>query len=180
MLRLFIALPVPDEIADQVVALQRGLDGAKWSPRDNLHVTLRFLGDVNERKAEEIDEALGKIRVAPFTLALAGVGTFGGDEPHAVWLGLKPNPTLLGLQKKCERACQIAGLTPDPRAYTPHLTICYLPRRQSVDAVMGFVHQHSLFAAPSWCADRFYLYASRTQGQGPSRYSIEAEYPLVV
>jgi RNA 2',3'-cyclic 3'-phosphodiesterase len=178
MLRLFVALPIPDDIADKVVRLQRGLEGAKWSPRENLHVTLRFLGDIDERQAEEVDAALGEIRSPPFTIELAGTGTFGGEEPHALWLGLKPNTRLLALQKQCERACRRAGLAPDPRAYTPHMTICYLPRHQNLDAVMAFQHHHALFTAQCFEADRFYLYASATRGPGPSRYSLEAEYPL--
>jgi RNA 2',3'-cyclic 3'-phosphodiesterase len=180
MLSLFAALPVPDDIADHIVRVQRGLDGAKWSPRENLHVTLRFLGDVNERQAEDIDAALAQVRAAPFELDLAGVGLFGGDAPHAIWLGLKSNPSLLALQKQCERASRRAGLTADPRAYTPHVTICYLPRHQNLEAVVTFQQQHNLFKARPWIGDRFYLYSSRTHGVGPSRYRIEAEYPLVL
>jgi RNA 2',3'-cyclic 3'-phosphodiesterase len=179
MLRLFAALPVPDTVAVQIGRVQRGLAGAKWSPRENLHVTLRFMGDVNERQAEDVDAALGEIRVAPFDLELASVGFFGGDEPHAIWLGLKASPILLNLQKQCERACRKAGLLPDPRAFTPHVTICYLPRHFPVANVINFQQDQNLFAAPTWTADRFYLFASRTQGPGPSRYSIEAEYPLL-
>jgi RNA 2',3'-cyclic 3'-phosphodiesterase len=179
MLRLFVALPVPDHIADQVVPTQRGLDGAKWSPRENLHITLRFLGDVDERCAEEVDGALGDIRIAPFDLELGGVGFFGGEKPHAMWLGVNTNEALLTLQKQCERACRRAGLPPNPRAYTPHMTICYLPRHQDIDKVVAFQQRHNLFKSHSWTADRFYLYSSRTNGAGPSRYTIEAEYPLI-
>jgi RNA 2',3'-cyclic 3'-phosphodiesterase len=179
MLRLFAALPIPDNVADHIGRVRRGLDGAKWSPRENLHVTLRFMGSVDERHAEDIDAALGEIRVAPFDLELSGVDFFGGEEPHAIWLGLKANPELLKLQKYCEHACRKAGLDHDPRAYTPHVTICYLPRHFPVANVIAFQQDNNLFAAPGWTADRFYLYASRTHGSGPSRYSIEAEYPLV-
>ena len=179
MLRLFAALPIPDNVAEQIVRVQWGLAGAKWSPRDNLHLTLRFLGDLDERQAEDVDAALGEIRVAPFDLEVSGIGFFGGDEPHAIWFGVKPNSTLLGLQKQCERACRRAGLPPDPRAYRPHVTICYLPRHFSVETVSAFQQNNNLVAAPAWQADRFYLYASRTQSRGPSRYSVEAEYPLL-
>jgi RNA 2',3'-cyclic 3'-phosphodiesterase len=178
MLRLFVALPIPDDIANAVVCVQRGLDDAKWSPRENLHVTLRFLGEVNERQAEDVDAALGEVLAAPFELELAQVGTFGGSEPHAIWIGLKENSSLLALQKQCERACRRAGLAPDPRTYTPHLTICYLPRHFQLASVIAFQQHHNLFMSAPWTADRFYLYASQTNGPGPSRFSIEAEYPL--
>ena len=179
MLRLFVALPIPDHVADAMAGIQRGLDGARWSPRENLHVTLRFIGGANGHQAQEVDGALGEIRAAPFVLGLNGVGSFGGDEPHAIWLGAAANPPLLALQKQCERACRRAGFAPDPRAYTPHATLCYLPRHQRVDAVMAYQAQHNLMLTPTWTADRFYLYASRTQGSGPSRFSVEAEYPLI-
>jgi RNA 2',3'-cyclic 3'-phosphodiesterase len=179
MLKLFAALPLPDHIADAVVAAQRGFDGARWSPRENLHITLRFIGDVDERKAEDIDAELGEISLAGFDIALAGVGFFGGEEPHAMYLGVASNEALLTLQKACERACRRAGLEPAPRAYTPHATVCYLPRRQALEPVIAYQQRHALFATPSWVADRFYLYSSATNGPGPSRYRIEAEYPLL-
>jgi RNA 2',3'-cyclic 3'-phosphodiesterase len=179
MLRLFAALPLPDPICDAVVKAQRGLDGARWSPRDNLHLTLRFIGDVDERKAEDIDAELGQIKLSGFEIALAGAGFFGGEEPHAMWLGVDPNDALLALQRACERACRRAGLAPAERAYTPHVTVCYLPRHQALAPVIAYQQSHALFSTPIWVADRFYLYSSRTQGSGPSRYTIEAEYPLL-
>jgi RNA 2',3'-cyclic 3'-phosphodiesterase len=179
MLKLFAALPLPDHIADAAVAAQRGFDGARWSPRENLHITLRFIGDVDERKAEDIDAELGAIRVAPFELALQGAGFFGHEEPHAMWFGVAANDSLAALQRACERACRRAGLEALPRAYTPHVTVCYLPRHLELAPVIAYQQRHALISSPSWIADRFYLYSSATQGPGPSRYRIEAEYPLV-
>ena len=179
MLRLFVAVPIPDDVADKIARLQTGLDGAKWSPRENLHLTLRFVGAIDQRQAEDLDTALGDIRVPPFSIDLQGIGYFGSNEPHAIWLGVKTNSFLSTLQNRCERACRLTGLAPAPRAYTPHVTICYLPRHQFLDSVLAFQQSRNLFTVPSWTADRFYLYASRTNGPGPSRYSIEAEYPLV-
>jgi RNA 2',3'-cyclic 3'-phosphodiesterase len=178
MLRLFAALPVPDPIADRVKPLQTGLDGAKWSPPENLHITLRFLGNVDERKAEDVDSELGAIRLSPFEIETKGIGHFGGDTPHAMWLGVEPTPALLALNKACERACRRAGLVAEARAYTPHMTICYLPRLFPVERVMKFQSDRNLVKLPVWTADRFYLYASHTSANGPSRYTIMAEYPL--
>lgn len=180
MMRLFLAIPIPDDVATKIARVQHGLEGAKWSPRENLHLTLRFLGDVDKRKAQDIDAELEQIRVSPFDLDIATIGFFGGEEPHAAWIGVKANSALMELQKQCERACRRAGLAPDPRSYTPHITICYLPRHYPVGNVMAFQQDNNLFKAQDWLADRFYLYASQTQGRGPSRYSIEAEYPLLL
>ncbi len=179
MLRLFVALPIPDNIALLMSGLQNGVDGAKWSPSENFHVTLRFLGDLEDMGTRDVDVALGDIRVAPFELSLSGVGSFGHDTPHALWVGLAANTHLLKLQKSCERACRSAGLEPDPSVYTPHATICYLPRHQEWPPIAQYQQRHALFKSPSWTADRFYLYSSRTNGPGPSRFTIEAEYPLV-
>jgi RNA 2',3'-cyclic 3'-phosphodiesterase len=179
MLRLFVALPLPDTIADAVMQTQRGLEGAKWSPRENLHVTLRFIGDVTERQAEDVDTQLGTIGTGAFEMALQGAGFFGHDKPHSMWLGLAPNEALINLQKACERACRKAGLEPAPRAYTPHATVCYLPRFQALAPVIAYQQRHALFSSQGWIADRFYLYSSATHGPSPSRYRIEAEYPLI-
>ncbi len=178
-MRLFVALPIPDDVATAIGRVQRGLVGAKWSPRDNLHLTLRFMGEVEPHQAHDIDAALGEIRQAPFVIDIGGVGFFGGEEPHAVWLGVKPNAELITLQRQCELHSRRAGLTPAPRAYTPHVTICYLPRRFGIDAVAAFQHSNNLFAAPRFEADRMYLYASHTKGAGPSHYEIVGEYPLL-
>ena len=179
MLRLFIALPIPDHISTFMVELQNNVEGAKWSPRENFHVTLRFLGDLETIATREVDGALGDIRAAPFDLALSDIGHFGHDTPHALWVGLVNNPDLLKVQKSCERACRLAGLEPDPRVYTPHATLGYLPRHQTLPPIMQFHERHGLFKSPSWTADRFYLYSSKTNGPGPSRFTIEAEYPLM-
>jgi RNA 2',3'-cyclic 3'-phosphodiesterase len=178
MLRLFVALPIDPDVCEQISRVQNGIDGAKWSPRDNLHLTLRFIGDVDEPRARDIDIALAGIEIAPFELSLKGTGYFGVEAPHAIWLGVEGNPSLLALQKKCERACRQAGLAPDTRAYTPHVTLCYLPRHLALQPVLAYRELHNLLRSKVWLADRFYLYSSATHGAGPSRYKIEAEYPL--
>jgi RNA 2',3'-cyclic 3'-phosphodiesterase len=179
MLRLFAALPIPDEVADLIVPQQTGLDGAKWSPRENLHITLRFLGDVSPTQAEDVDLALGEIMSPPLEIALQGAGHFGGDEPHAIWLGVSGNAALNVLQSRCERACRRAGLPADKRSWTPHVTIAYLNRSIDPLRVAAFQAGLNLFKAGPWLADRFYLYSSHSKRQGSNLYRIEAEYPLI-
>jgi 2'-5' RNA ligase len=177
MLRLFLALPIPDEIADRLVAIQRGVPGAKWRPREALHVTLRFVGEVSETLARDLDELVAEIRVAPFELRVTGAGSFGGDEPHALWLGVDGGEPLSLLAQRCERACRKVGLAPEPRAFRPHVTIAYLRGGTDVARVRSFERNQSLFRAGPWLADRFGLYSSWL-GKGPSRYVEEAQYPL--
>ena len=89
MIRLFTALEVPDEVAERLMRLQRGLDGARWIERPDFHITLRFMGDVPEDIADDIDEALSEIPMAPFDVELEGLGEFGGKRPHTLYAGVK-------------------------------------------------------------------------------------------
>jgi RNA 2',3'-cyclic 3'-phosphodiesterase len=179
MLRLFVALPVPDEVAERIVPLQRGLEGAKWSPRENLHITLRFLGDVSERQAEDVDAVLGQIHCAPFDIALKGAGHFGGDQPHAAWLGVLANPALTRLHDQCEKACRAVGLPADTRVWTPHVTLAYFNRTLDPAHLIPWVGALNLWTCGPWLADRFYLYSSRATKNRANIYQIEAEYPLI-
>lgn len=179
MLRLFVALPVPSFIADRAGAIQGGVPGARWSPRENLHVTLRFIGEVPEDVAADIDAQLAGIRNGPLQLSLRGAGWFGGDRPHALHLQVDGGEPLRVLQRRVEKACRSAGVAPDTGAYTPHLTLAYLRGHGDLDRVMAFVRNQSLFRADPWMADRFHLVSSHLRSGGPSRYRLEAEYPLL-
>lgn len=177
MLRLFIALPVPDPVAHALAALQRGVPGARWSPRSNLHVTLRFVGDLDEARAGELDEALGQITVPGFDMSVGRGGFFGGAQPHALHVHASGGEGLAALRRRCERACRDTGLAPNTRAYTPHVTLAYLSRAADPALAVQFEQVNALFSAGPWRADRFYLYSSRLTPRG-SAYRIEAEYPL--
>ena len=176
-LRLFAALPIPDSIASQLLPLQSGLEGALWRPRENLHLTLQYYGTVEDRMAEDLDSELASISVKPFEIALRGAGSFGGIDPHAVWMGVEAHPSLFNLAKACERAARRAGLKPERRRYTPHVTMAYLKRAQ-LDHVKAFERRCALFQTPPFLVDRFHLYASLERRKEPNIYRIEAEYPL--
>lgn len=176
-LRLFAALPVPVAIAERLTGLQKGVPGARWRPASAMHITLRFFGEIDERLAEELDHELGRIVCKPFELAIRGAGAFGGTDPHAIWLGIAPQPALETLARACERAARRSGLSPEKRAYRPHVTLAYLGRTD-LDRVQAFERRNALFQTPAWEADRFYLYSSWQKGRGANPYQIEAEYPL--
>jgi RNA 2',3'-cyclic 3'-phosphodiesterase len=177
MLRLFAAIALPDEIAAALLPLQRAVPGAKWSPRENFHVTLRFMGAVDEPTAEELDMALARAQVAPFALRLGRAGFFGGTQPHALFVHADGGDPLSVLRGRAERACRDCGLEPDRRAYTPHATLAYLGRDVDPARVHAWERAHALFEAGPWTVDRFFLWSSHS-GDGPSRYRLEAEYPL--
>lgn len=177
-LRLFAALPVPPDIASRLMALQKGVPGADWRPASAMHVTLRFFGEMDEALAEELDSELGQIRCKPFAIAIRGAGSFGREDPHAIWLGIEAHPSLKLLASACERAARRVGLSPEPRNFLPHVTMAYL-RHSDLDRVKAFERRHALFRSPDWVADRFYLSSSWKGGRGDNPYRIEAEYPLI-
>ncbi len=179
MLRLFAALDLPDDVAERLRALMKGVPGAKWRPRDNLHMTLRFFGDVAEPVADDIDAELAEVAElnAPFELRLKAAGAFGGADPHALWVGAAENPALQKLAQGCERAARRAGLKPEPRKFTPHVTLAYLSGAP-IERVQGFVSRLGLFETRPFTIDRFAIYSSQVRKAAPSLYRLEAEYPL--
>jgi len=178
-LKLFAALALPDEIADRLMPLMKGVPGANWRPRENLHLTLRFFGEVAEPDADEIDVALSEVAEAnaPFEMSLKAAGSFGGADPHAIWIGAAPNEKLKKLAADCERAARRSGLKPEPHKFTPHVTMAYLSGAP-LDRVQGFVSRLGLFETPSFEIRSFGLYSSWTRKSAPSLYRLEAEYPL--
>lgn len=177
MIRLFAALPVPDDIGEPLLRRQQGIPGARWRPLDALHVTLRFFGDVREDLADDLDLELSTIIAAPFDVALEGVGAFGeGEDIHAVWAGVADNPALRQLAARCESAARRAGLKPEARAYRPHVTLAYL-KRPDPARVVAWVQGHNLLKSPSWRSASFGLYSS-WRGPDGSAYRLEREYWL--
>jgi 2'-5' RNA ligase len=178
MIRLFAAVETPPEIGEGLARRQQGLPGARWRPPDSLHVTLRFFGEVDERTAQDLDAELSGVSVAPFEIALEGVGAVGeGHQLQAIWAGVKDSEALRLLHQRCEAAARRAGLKPENRAYRPHVTLAYLSRNVSQDRVAAWIRNHNLLNSPSWRATWFGLYSSWRSSEG-SRYDVEREYPL--
>ena len=177
MLRLFTAIAAPAAIAQGLLPRQQGIDGARWRPAEAFHITLTFLGDVQEPVAAELDAELAAIRIPAFDLALAEVGHFGeGPDIHAVWAGLAESPELRRLAKASAAAARRVGLKPEARAYTPHLTLAYL-KRPALAEVVAWTQANALLASPPFRVERFGLYSSWRTHEG-SAYRLEADYPL--
>jgi RNA 2',3'-cyclic 3'-phosphodiesterase len=178
MIRLFAALPIPDDIGEVLARRQQGLPGARWSPLENLHVTLRFFGEVVETAAADLDAALASLSAEAFDVQLAGVGAFGDrDRMRAVWAGVTPSAPLTRLAGKCETAARQAGLPPESRAFRPHVTLAYL-RGTPEPRAAAWVQGHNLLQSPPWRARAFHLYSSWRSDEG-SRYELERSYPLI-
>lgn len=175
-LRLFAAIPIPQEIADRLSALEVDVPGAAWRDTEQFHLTLRFFGETDEALAHDLDHELGLIAEAPFEIRLAGAGSFGGREPNALWAGVEAPPALARLAAACERAAQRAGLPPEPRKYKPHVTLAYCHGTSDRDAADFQQFAASFRTDPFW-VDHFVMYSSRPTRSG-SRYVEEAVYPL--
>ncbi len=176
-MRLFVGLDLPWPVKQRLAALGGGIPGARWVPAENYHLTLRFIGEVGAHQAEEIDLALAALRGRRFALTLAGMGTFAkGGRDTQLWAGVERNRQLDLLQSKVEQALQRAGLEPERRRFTPHVTLARLDNAPPVK-VAAFVQGHNLFRAEGVEVEHFCLFSSRL-GKEASVYAAEVEYPL--
>ena len=126
MPRLFTGLEIPAEVGQSLAMLRGGLPGARWIDPENYHLTLRFIGDVDDVVAHEIASLLGKVRRGAFDLRLDGLSSFGGRKPRAVVASVSPQLPVIELQAEHERLLQRAGLEPEGRKYIPHVTMARL------------------------------------------------------
>lgn len=179
-LRVFAALPVPDDLADFAESAMDQTPGANWRPRENLHVTLAFFGELDEPTIIDLDHELAAISCPPFNWRLKGAGRFGGGDPSALWLGVEAGPELAELARLCRKAAQRAGVPLERRNWLPHLTLAYLDRNVDPVRVQRFEQRCSLLESPPARAEIFHLYSSRPRKPGrPNHYEIEADYPLI-
>lgn len=176
MPRLFTGLEIPSDLASDLAMLRGGLFGARWIDVENYHITLRFIGDIGEATARDIDAILERIRRQPFTVTIEGLASFGGDRPRAIIAKAKPAQPLIELQAEQERLMRRLGIPPEPRKFTPHVTLARL-RDASAPAVADYLSTRGYFFSRRFEANRFVLFSSRAStGGGP--YVVEATYPL--
>ncbi|MDX9861213.1 MAG: RNA 2',3'-cyclic phosphodiesterase [Rhodospirillales bacterium] len=176
-MRLFVGIPLPLYVRDRLAMLASGLPGARWVRPESLHVTLRFIGEVDEGQAEDIDAALAAIRAPAFALTVAGVGCFDrGRQVHAVWAGIEAGPAIGHLHEKVESAVVRCGLAPERRNFKPHVTLARL-RNTPVRRVGEYMQtRQGTFGGP-FTADRFTLFRSHLGSEG-ALYEVLVDYPL--
>jgi 2'-5' RNA ligase len=176
MIRLFTAIEIPADVADSLSLLRGGLPGARWIDAENYHLTLRFIGDIDDALAHEAAMALSRVRRAPFELRLDGLTSFGGRRPRAIVATAGQTAPLMELQAEHERLLQRIGLEPETRKFTPHVTLARL-RDSSSRQVADYLATRGHFRSPSFPVARFVLFSSRASvGGGP--YVVEEAYPL--
>jgi 2'-5' RNA ligase len=178
MLRLFVGIGFPPELKLQLSLLCSGISEARWVDPGNFHLTLRFIGEISESVAADIDDALARIRARRFSLQLAGAGVFGGaDKPRSLWVGVERSPDLVALHDKIERALIRVGLAPELRKFSPHITLARL-HRPPLEKLSPFLAAHAQFRAVPYPVEGFSLIAS-FQTKAGSIYEDQADYPLL-
>lgn len=175
MPRLFTAIEIPPEVGQGLSFLRGGISGARWIDPENYHVTLRFMGDVDDALGRDIMEMLGAVRRPSFELMLQGLDQFGGRKPRSVFAAVRTSPALMELQAEQERIMQRLGLSAE-RNFRPHVTLARL-RDASTRQVADYLALRGSFRSASFRVPRFVLFSSRDSvGGGP--YLVEAAYPL--
>ena len=176
MPRLFTALELPAGIAFSLSLLRGGLSGARWIGPENYHITLRFIGDIDERTADEVADALIRVDRPKFDIALNGLAVFGSRKPHSLFAGATMSPSLRELQGEHERIMQRIGLEPERRKFTPHVTLARLKGASEL-AVATYLALRGDFRTAPFPVGRFVLLSSKAStGGGP--YIMEEAYPL--
>ncbi|TNM60861.1 RNA 2',3'-cyclic phosphodiesterase [Aliirhizobium smilacinae] len=167
MPRLFTALEVPRNVALSLSLLRGGIPGARWIDVENYHITLRFIGDVDNRTADEIVDRLDRIDRPEFQAQLTGIGSFGSKKPHSIWAGVSMSADMLALQGEIERICQRIALPPDPRKFMPHVTLARL-KHCRLDDVVHYLSGRGNFHTTAFNVSRFVLMSSKESvGGGP-------------
>lgn len=178
-LRLFTGIRIPTPLHERLEALQSGVPGARWVAPENFHITLGFLGDVEESRLEDLYEILAAIGGAPFSLTLSGTGSFGSKVPKLLWAGLEPAPALEALQKKIAGRLVRGGFPAEARKFSPHVTLAYMrAAQQAKDLKLGaWFESTAPFLAAPFEVTEFALIESRL-GSGGSHYVDLQTYPL--
>lgn len=179
MHRLFIGLQPPPAIRSMLLAIMADVPGARWQRDDQLHLTLRFVGEVDARRADDILLALARVRAPVAHAAIAGVATFNRDgRADTIWAGVRPAEPLAALHRKVDRALVAIGLPPETRAFVPHITLARLARAQgNGPAIDAFVARHAALGSAVFALPHLILFESHL-GSGGSAYDIVARWPL--
>jgi 2'-5' RNA ligase len=173
MLRLFVALELPVVVRDALLAAMGGVLGARWQRDDQLHLTLRFIGEVDRHTAADIDAALATVNFQPFDLTLGDIGSFDRrGRIDCLWVGVRPRDPVAALAQRVDAALARVGITPETRAFIPHITVARFGREAG--GLGGF----PVVPLPStpFPVTGFGLWESR-MGHGGADYTVIARYP---
>lgn len=172
MHRLFVAIRPPAHIRESLLAIMGGIEGARWQNDAQLHLTLRFIGEVDRHRAQDVAAALGAVRGAHFSISLNSVGVFDRrGKVDALWAGVTPHDELKALHNKVDRTCQAVGIPPDQRAYLPHITLARLNHRSG--PASDFLSLNAGLSSAPFVVDRFSLFESELGREGAVYHLVE-------
>ncbi len=174
MHRLFVAIVPPPLVRDRLLAAMGGVAGARWQTDEQLHLTLRFIGEVDRHRADDVAAALGTVHAPRFELALGQPGTFDRKgRIGTLWVGVRPHDPVAALARRIDQALQRVGVPPETRAFVPHITVARFGREAgSVAAYLAETPSSAWFEV-----DAFALFESTLGRTGPD-YRIIERYPL--
>ena len=176
MHRLFVAIRPPEDVRDLLIDAMDDSPALRWVGDEQLHLTLRFIGEVERPIANDIGAALNHLRSPPFELRVSGVGKFEKRNGGALWAAVEPKSPVTALAAKVERALQQTGIEPERRAFTPHITLARWNRRNA-EAVDAFLRRNSDLHSEPFAVDRFILFESKLSRHGP-HYEEVASFEL--
>lgn len=172
MHRLFVAIDPPGDIKTVLLATMGGIAGVRWQTEAQLHLTLRFIGEVDRHQANDIVAALRTLHHPPFDIAVSGAGTFDTrGQIHTLWAGLTPKHALTALYGKVNRLLREVGIPADPRAYTPHITLARLNR--STGPLDEFLQRHAGLTTAPFRVTEIKLYESQLTAEGANYRIVE-------
>lgn len=177
MYRLFVAAPIPDNIKEKLLDLHLNIPGAKWTSGDQLHITLKFIGEVDGDLFKDIRSSLLEIKAHKFLLGIKGVGHFPpGSSPKVLWAGLNDKVPLIKLKNEIENTLEECNIKRESRKFSPHITLARL-KNTHINRVKEFLSVYSTLRMEDFNVDEFRLYSSKLYSRG-AVHNIEAVYPL--
>lgn len=176
MARLFVAVRPPQPVRAQLLGIMGGVSGARWQDDDQLHLTLRFIGEADRHVEADLIAALSGIHHPRFEIAVDRLGSFERrGTTETLWAGVTPQEQLKLLARKVDQACQRAGLPPEGRAYAPHITLARL--RRGAGPIRHVLEAHGGLSSLPFLVEHFCLYESSLTPDG-AVYSVVARFDL--
>ncbi|NQW01052.1 MAG: RNA 2',3'-cyclic phosphodiesterase [Rhodospirillales bacterium] len=176
-MRIFVALPLPKEVRQDLAGICGGIAGTRWIEPENFHLTLRFIGEIGRGQADDLHTELTSIRFPEIECRLSGIGTFERrGHVTMLWAGLDHPQAVIALHDRIEAAARRAGFPCEARKFKPHVTLSRF-RPHSMPVIGPYLEMHNAFSSRAFVFDRFNLYQSRL-GHGSAIYDVLSEYPL--
>ena len=175
-LRLFVAIDLPEPVTEALERLCTGLPGARWTDPEQYHLTLRFIREVDGLVLRDLDAGLAEVEFEPFTLGLDGFGHFPPrGVPKVLWAVVSPRDPVDQLRRSVDRVVHAAGVEPERRKFSPHVTVARFPGGAPVRRLQQFLAGHALCRSEPFQVDRFHLYSSQLHQDG-AIHTLEATY----